>query len=68
MNDYSAFYKTQTQHLDGFVVQEVKITNKLFRGLMAIAEAEEQSIEEVIMECVMNSKSCFENPNYNSKD
>ena len=48
MNDESAFYKTKSTQMDGFVVQEITI-DKLYNGLKAIAEAEEISIEEVII-------------------
>ena len=48
MNNESAFYKTQTKQMDGFVVQEIGLVNKLYNGLKAIAEAENTTVEEVI--------------------
>ena len=64
MNDESAFYKTKSTQMDGFVVQEIQLIDKLYNGLKAIAEAEEISIEEVISNYIMEKESCFDHPNY----
>ena len=64
MNDESAFYKSKSTQADGFVVQEIMIVDKLYNGLKAIAEAEEISVEEVIIMHLMEKESCFDHPNY----
>ena len=64
MNNESAFYKTKSTQMDGFVVQEIMIVNKLYNGLKAIAEAENTTVEEVIVNYLMEKESCFDNPNY----
>ena len=64
MNDESAFYKSKSTQADGFVVQEIMIVDKLYNGLKAIAEAEEISVEEVIIMHLMEEISCFDHPNY----
>ena len=64
MNNESAFYKTKSTQMDGFVVQEIQLIDKLYNGLKAIAEAEEISIEEVISNYIMEKESCFDHPSY----
>ena len=64
MNNESAFYKTKSTQMDGFVVQEIQLIDKLYNGLKAIAEAEEISIEEVISNYIMEKERCFDHPNY----
>ena len=64
MNDESAFYKSKSTQADGFVVQEIMIVDKLYNGLKAIAEAEEISVEQVIIMHLMEKESCFDHPNY----
>ena len=56
MNDESAFYKSKSTQADGFVVQEIMIVDKLYNGLKAIAEAEEISVEEVIINFLWKRK------------
>ena len=64
MNDESAFYKSKSTQMDGFVVQEIMIVDKLYNGLKAIAEAENTSVDEVIVNYLMEKESCFDHPNY----
>ena len=64
MNDESAFYKPKSKQMDVIVVQEIRLVNKLYNGLKAIAEAENTSVEEVIVNYLMEKESCFDNPNY----
>ena len=64
MNNESAFYKTKSTQMDGFVVQEIMIVDKLYNGLKAIAEAEEISVEQVIIMHLMEEISCFDHPSY----
>ena len=64
MNNESAFYKTKSTQMDGFVVQEIRIVGKLYNGLKAIADAENISIEQVISNFIMEKESCFDHPNY----
>ena len=64
MNNESAFYKTQTKQMDGFVVQEIRLVDKLYSGLKAIAEAEEISVDQLISNYIMENESCFDHPNY----
>ena len=64
MNYESAFYKSKSTQADGFVVQEIMIVDKLYNGLKAIAEAEEISVEQVIIMHLMEKESCFDHPNY----
>ena len=64
MNDESALYQTKTKQMDGFVIQEITLVNRLYDGLKAIAEAEGISIDQVISNYLMEEESCFDNPNY----
>ena len=65
-NESGAFYKTKSTQMDGFVVQEIRLVDKIYNGLKAIAEAEEKSVEQVIVHYLMEKESCFDNSNYDS--
>lgn len=58
------YYKTKSTQMDGFVVQEIKLINKLYNGIKAVAKAENKSIEYVISRYLMSHKSIFDHPNY----
>ena len=64
MNNETAFYKPTSKQMDGVVVQEIRLVDKLYNGLKAIAEAEEISIEKVITNYIMEKESCFDHPKY----
>ena len=64
MNSQSTFYKTKATQMDKFVVQEIKLSNKFYKGLRAVAKAENISIEELISSYLVEKRSIFDHPNY----
>ena len=65
MNTYPTPYKPETRNLDTHVViQEIRLVRKLYNGLKAIADAENITVEEVVVNFMMGKESCFDHPNY----
>ena len=64
MNNESAFYRTKSTQMDGYVIQEIKLTDKLYAGICSVAQAENESVEHIISQFLMHPKSIFDHPHY----